>query len=138
MRVGLEVRVPFLDHRLAAFAWSLPLKWKIQPGERKILLRQLLSRYLPSPLVNRRKMGFAIPLGEWLRGDLREWAEELLDERRIRRDGFFEARVVRQEWGKWLSGNTSLKPLRFWSLLMFQAWLEHNRRRPQARSSTAA
>ena len=102
MCASLEVRVPFLDERVVTFAWSLPFVWKIEKGQRKILLRRVLSRYLPSELVDRRKMGFAIPLAEWLRGGLREWAEELLDERRLRQDGFFQSRLVRQEWEGWL------------------------------------
>jgi asparagine synthase (glutamine-hydrolysing) len=127
MYASLEARVPFLDPRLVSFTWSLPFAWKINQGQRKILLRRVLSRYLPAELVDRRKMGFAIPLAEWLCGELREWAEALLDERQLRRDGFFHARLVRQEWEDWLESDNPHRPLRFWSILMFQAWREHNR-----------
>jgi asparagine synthase (glutamine-hydrolysing) len=127
------VRVPFLDPRLVSFAWSLPLAWKIERRERKILLRRVLSRYLPAELVNRKKMGFAVPLTEWLRGELREWAEELLDERRLRQEGFFRSSLVRREWESWRNGENSWRPLRFWSILMFQAWLDHSRKPPAPR-----
>ncbi len=130
MYASLEARVPFLDADVVAFAWSLPLAWKIEQGQRKILLRRVLSRYLPAELVDRRKMGFGIPVGEWLRTDLREWAEELLDEQRLRHDGFFDSRLVRQEWQAWLESNNPRRASRFWSILMFQAWREHNRKQP--------
>jgi asparagine synthase (glutamine-hydrolysing) len=108
----------------------LPLHSKIDHGERKVLLRRVLYRYLPAALVDRRKMGFAVPLAEWLRVGLRDWAEELLDERRLRQDGFFDSRLVRREWETWLESDNPRRPLRFWSILMFQAWREHTRKPP--------
>jgi asparagine synthase (glutamine-hydrolysing) len=137
MHFSLEARVPFLDPRVVSFAWSLPLHSKIDHGERKVLLRRVLYRYLPAALADRRKMGFAVPLAEWLRVGLRDWAEELLDERRLRQDGFFHPGLVRREWEAWLQSDTPGRSLRFWSILMFQAWLDHNRKQPPAADSGA-
>jgi asparagine synthase (glutamine-hydrolysing) len=137
MHFSLEARVPFLDPRVVSFAWSLPLHSKIDHDERKVLLRRVLYRYLPAALVDRRKMGFAVPLAEWLRVGLRDWAEELLDERRLRQDGFFHPGLVRREWEAWLQSDTPGRSLRFWSILMFQAWLDHNRKQPPAADSGA-
>ena len=121
MAVSLEARVPLLDHRLVEFAWQLPLEAKVRAGRGKWLLRQLFNRYLPSDLAERPKQGFAIPLASWLRGPLREWAEDLLDEHRLVEDGFLDAAAIRHKWQEHLSGARNWSS-QIWTLLMFQAW----------------
>ena len=124
MGVSLEARVPLLDHRVVEFAWRLPLKMKIRDGVGKWLLRQVLYKYVPKNLVERPKMGFDVPLSQWLRGPLRPWAEELLNEQRIKKEGFFKPDVIRQKWTEHLSGKYDHKYY-LWNALMFQAWLEN-------------
>jgi len=121
MSVGLESRVPFLDHRVVEFAAELPLSMKIHNGDGKWILRQLLSRYMPSELIDRPKNGFGIPIHEWLRGELRDWAEDLLSEQRLRSEGYFDVKSVRNVWERHLSGKYNLQ-YSLWGLLMFQAW----------------
>lgn len=127
MGVSLEGRVPFLDHRVVEFAWQLPQSMKLRAGVSKWALRQVLYRYVPSKIIDRPKMGFAIPLGDWLRGALRPWAESLLDESRLRREGFFEPAVVRRKWMEHVSGVRDWQA-HLWNVLMFQAWLERETR----------
>jgi asparagine synthase (glutamine-hydrolysing) len=123
MGTSLEARVPLLDHRVVEFAWRLPPSLKIRHGEGKWILRQVLSRYLPSRLSARPKMGFGIPVGQWLAGPLREWGESLLQEDRLRQEGFLDAGMVRALWTEHLAGTRSWES-RIWGLLMFQSWLE--------------
>jgi asparagine synthase (glutamine-hydrolysing) len=123
MGVGLEVRVPLLDYRVVEFAWRVPPAFKIRQGQGKWLLRQLLYRYVPRELIERPKMGFEVPLEVWLREPLRDWAESLLDEGRLRREGFFDPGPIRAKWQEHLSGKRSWHYL-LWDVLMFQAWLE--------------
>lgn len=122
MAVSLETRAPFLDPGVAAFAWSLPMSMKIRDGKGKWILRRLLERHVPRALFDRPKMGFGIPLDAWLRGPLREWAETLLSEPRLRSEGFLDPVPVREAWRQHLYG-ASLGQ-RLWPILMFQAWLE--------------
>lgn len=123
MGVGLESRAPFLDHRLAEFAWSLPLDLKIREGQGKWLLRQILYKYVPRHLIERPKMGFGVPIDRWLRGPLREWAEALLEESRLRREGYLNPVPIRQKWAEHLSGQRNWQ-YHLWGVLMFQAWQE--------------
>jgi len=123
MAVSLETRAPFLDRDVVEFAWSLPMSMKLRDGRGKWILRQLLDRHVPRALVDRPKMGFGIPLDDWLRGPLRDWAEALLDEDRLRREGYLDPAPVRAAWQLHLQRKASFG-YRLWSVLMFQAWLE--------------
>ena len=121
MSVGLEARVPFLDNELTEFAWSLPLDFKIRGGVGKWPLRQILKRYVPEELFERPKMGFGIPVGDWLRGPLRDWAEDLLSDASLADGGWFNTKVVRENWVLHLSGRRNMIH-QLWSVLIFQSW----------------
>jgi asparagine synthase (glutamine-hydrolysing) len=121
MAVGLEVRVPFLDNEITRLAWSLPVETKIYKGIGKWPLRKVLSRYLPVHLFDRPKMGFGIPIGEWLRGPLRDWADSMLADQVLEADGIFETGAIRQKWREHLSGRWNHQHS-LWGVLMFQAW----------------
>jgi asparagine synthase (glutamine-hydrolysing) len=121
MAVSLEARVPILDHRVVELAWSLPLSLKLRGAERKWLLRQVLYRHVPPELVDRPKMGFGIPIDRWLRGPLRDWAEDLLDARRLAEAGLVDPAPVRERWAEHLSGRRSWQ-YSLWNVLMLEAW----------------
>lgn len=125
MATGLEARAPFLDHEVIGFAWSLPLSAKLCEGKTKWVLRQVLGRHVPRALFERPKMGFGIPIEHWLSGPLRDWAEDLLDERLLREQGYLDAAAVHSLWSEHCTGRRRHHS-RLWTILMFQAWLREN------------
>jgi asparagine synthase (glutamine-hydrolysing) len=128
MGASLETRAPFVDHEIIEFAWSLPLSMKIRHGMGKYVVRKVLEKFVPPRLTDRPKAGFGIPLGTWLRGELREWAEEMLDPARMAAQGYLDVKTVQKKWEEHLSGRRDWE-FQMWNILMWQAWLE---RQPSA------
>lgn len=122
MAVSLETRAPLLDYKVIEFGWQLPLSQKIRDGQGKWILRRLLERHVPPALFDRPKQGFGVPHAAWLRGPLRDWAESLLDEKRLTDDGFFNVALARKVWREHLDGKDH--SYKVWGLVMFQAWYE--------------
>ena len=123
MANSLETRVPLLDHRVFEFAWQLPQHMKIRNGVGKWALREVLYRHVPKSMIDRPKKGFSIPLAQWLRGPLKDWAENLLSEKRLINEGYFNPKPIRKAWEQHIAGKAD-NALKLWSILMFQAWLE--------------
>jgi len=121
MASSLETRVPFLDHKLIEYVWKIPHSLKFRNGQGKWILRQILNQYVPENLSERPKMGFGVPIDAWLRGPLRDWAENLLNERKLQQEGFFNQKLIRDKWAEHLSGNKNWQS-DLWDILMFQAW----------------
>lgn len=126
MANALEVRVPFLDHHVIQFAQSLPLNFKIKDGVEKWILKEILYKYVPKNLIERPKKGFSVPLSAWMKGPLKEWIEELLDEKKLREQGFFNAELIQTKWKEHLSGKRNWQNL-LWDVVVFQSWLEKNK-----------
>jgi asparagine synthase (glutamine-hydrolysing) len=125
MACSLETRLPFLDHRVVELAWQIPLNMKIRGNTGKWALRQVLYKHVPKVLIERPKAGFAIPIGQWLRGPLRDWAENLISEKRLQSEGYLRSAPIRQAWVEHLNGQRD-NTTKLWAVLMFQAWLENN------------
>lgn len=125
MSIGLETRAPFLDHRVATVAARIPLSMKVRNGRGKFILRTLLNKHVPPQLAKKPKNGFAVPVGEWIKGPLRAWAEELLDPRSIRAEGWFDADLVASRWRAHLSGRCD-STAAIWAVLMFQSWVREH------------
>ena len=124
MAVSLEARVPLLDHRVVEFASRLPLEMKVHKGQGKHILRQVLYQYVPKELIERPKMGFGVPIGDWMRGDLNAWAEDLLSPDSLAKSGLLEQEPIRKLWSAHMSGKKNLQ-YSLWPILMFQAWYQH-------------
>ena len=126
MAVSLETRVPFLDHRVAELAARIPLSLKVRDGKGKYIVRQLLYGMVPRDLVERPKAGFGIPVGEWIKGPLRPWAEDLLSQAALRDSGLLDPAIVRRRWADHLAGRRNSTPA-LWAVLMLQSWLREQR-----------
>lgn len=127
MAVSLESRVPLLDHRIVSYALSLPLEYKFRNNTDKWVLKQVLYKYVPKEFFERPKKGFSVPLSSWLRGPLKEWAESLLDEKKIKEQGFFNLKIVNKYWTEHQRKKRNWS-VQLWDIIMFQDWLEKQKR----------
>ena len=125
MASSLETRVPFLDHNLIEYVWKIPQSFKLRNNQGKWILKQILNKYVPKNLTERPKMGFGVPIDTWLREPLRDWAENLLNEKKLTREGFFNSKQIRHKWAEHLSGKKNWHS-DLWNILMFQAWQDEN------------
>ena len=130
MGVSLEGRIPLLDTNLIEFAWTIPHAMKVRQGRGKWLMRETIYRHVPKSMIDRPKRGFGVPMEHWLRGELRDWAEDLLSESRLKREGYFHPAPIRQKWQEHLSGTRNWH-FYLWDILMFQAWLQNQKRSSQ-------
>ena len=142
MASSLETRIPFLDHKLIEYVWKMPHSLKLRRGQGKWILKQILNQYVPENLTNRPKMGFGIPIDVWLREPLRDWAENLLDEKKLEHDGYFNSKLIREKWIEHTSGKRNWQ-YHLWNVLMFQAWIDKNKKnklfiQPPSNSSNAS
>ena len=133
MSCGLEARVPLLDHRIVEWSWSLPWHMKVRGGVTKWLMREALAKHVPRKLFERPKMGFGVPIGQWLRGPLRDWADDLLQVDRLQQQGLLNARRISDLWGRHRSGQQNWEFM-LWDVLMLQSWLDQT---PTSLLSTA-
>lgn len=131
MAVSLEARVPLLDHQVVELAWRFPISWKIRGRKQKWILRQVLERHVPSELFDRPKTGFGVPIGQWLRGPLKAWAADLLDEQALESDGLFDPAAVTETWSAHQEGRGNHEH-RLWAILIFQSWWDANRKHIEA------
>ena len=126
MSVSLETRVPFLNKEVIALAWKLPLKYKLRDGKGKWILRKILNKYVPRKLVERPKMGFDMPIDSWLKGPLREWVEDLINEKKLKEENLLNPVLVRKKWKEHLDGTSNWQD-HLWNVLIFQQWLQNER-----------
>ena len=126
MGVSLETRVPYLDDRVIEFAWKLPLSMKFRNGKGKWILRKILCRYVPEEMVERPKMGFGVPIGDWMKGPLKDWTESLINETRLKNEGYLNTDMVSRTWKEHLEGTVNWQ-YNLWDVLMFEAWLDKNK-----------
>jgi asparagine synthase (glutamine-hydrolysing) len=125
MSVSLEGRIPFLDHRIAEFAWSLPMDFKVSQGEGKRILKDVLYKKVPKKLIDRPKSGFRVPMEHWLRNELKEWAEALLSEKALSVSGLLDSKIIRKKWAEHSSGKRNWQ-YHLWDVLIFQDWYQKN------------
>ena len=126
MASSLETRLPYLDHKLIEYAWTIPQALKLRNGSGKWILKEILNRYVPKSFTDRPKMGFAVPIDNWLRGPLRDWAQNLLSEKRLKREGYLNPHLITNKWNEHLSGKKNWQH-ELWDILMFQDWLDKNK-----------
>ena len=126
MANSLETRVPYLDHKLIEYAWKIPHRLKNKNGQGKWILKEILKQYVPKNLTERPKMGFGVPIGTWLRGSLKDWAENLLDEKKMQEEGFLNSKLIKKKWKEHISGKKNWQH-DLWDILMFQAWIREQR-----------
>jgi asparagine synthase (glutamine-hydrolysing) len=126
MANSLETRVPFLDYRIIEFAWQIPIFQKLNSNKSKLILREILYKYVPKELIERPKMGFGVPIAEWLRGPLKNWAEEILSEEKIINDDLLDYKIIKKKWDEHQSGKHNWQ-YHLWDVLMFQSWYDYQK-----------